>query len=121
MSRSKFDEVVDLYECLDILEKRKKDRNRLVMEYDVKNTTVNRKFLKFQVEVILEFFKKYIKDKSVKASDEEAVFMFMYQNTNIMKVFRDEYGDITDEAVEAWTSKDIPTVLKELKPKVKIK
>jgi hypothetical protein len=91
------------------------------LEYDVKNPGVNRKFLEFQVKVILNFFKAYVKNTDIDSKDEEAIFMHMYTNSDIMKVFRDEYGALPDETVKKWTDKDINRTTKALHKIVKVK
>ena len=116
----KFNNVINMVECLDIISKRKMTGG-IILEYDVANPPVNRKFLEFQVKVILKFFEKYMKDNDVDKNDEEAVFMYMYSHTNIMKMFRDMYGNLPDEVIEKWNDRDINTILKQLKSKTTIK
>lgn len=119
MTTTKFNKVLNLVECLGIINKRKLLKNKnLFLEYNVSDTAVNRKFLEVQVKVILGFYDKYI---SGPLDDEEEIFMHMYTNTDIMKIFRDEYGELPDKIVKKWNKKDINKLITDLKPKVTIK
>lgn len=109
----KFEDTVNLFEMLEIIRQRKEP----ILEYNTKNTAANRAFLEFQVKVILAYYYEYVKKD---AADEEAIFMYMYQNSNIMKIFRDVYGTYDDKEVLKWTERDIPKIVKELHSLVKV-
>jgi hypothetical protein len=116
--KDKFLKVLDMLECLDIIHENKCKDKELLLEYDVKDNVINRKFLVVQVQVILGFYEEY---GDGLLEDPEEIFMYMYTNSNIMKVFRDEYGDLPNNTVKKWSTKDINRLIQDLKTKVKIK
>ncbi len=88
-------------------------------EYDNRNFSVNKNFLDIQVELILDFYKKYAPNAHLTSNED--IIMYMASDSNIMDVYRKEFNDYTDEEVASWTKKDIPRLIDIIKSKVKFR
>lgn len=90
---------------------------RQINEYDKSNFTVNKHFNDMQVEIVLDFYKKFSPDKSI--TDDNAILMHMAYHSNILEILRKEFDDLPDEEISSWTVKDVPRLINIIKSKVK--
>ena len=88
-----------------------------INEYDLKNRPINKIFNDIQIKLIISFYHKHAPNAHLTSGDE--IIMYMGPNSNIMEIFRNEFGDLSDEEIGAWTSDIIPSLIDTIKSKVK--